>query len=97
MKGYTTSEIEMATFHTIKSIERYILDFSRVVILTAKGESIDNIRLIVGISESLVKDYQEMYLKYKDSEYKPKIDELVSSMTVHDPPMTYKKNKQVKI
>ena len=38
-----------------------------------------------------------MYLKYKDSEYKQKIDELVSSMTVHDPPMTYKKNKQVKI
>jgi hypothetical protein len=97
MKGYTPSEIEMATFHTIKSIERYILDFSRVVILTEKGESIDNIRLIVGISESLVNEYQEMYLKYKDNEYKPKIDELVSSMTIHDPPMKYKKNKQVKI
>ena len=97
MKGYTPSEIEMATFHTIKSIERYILDFSRVVILTEKGESIDNIRLIVGISETLVNEYQEMYLKYKDSDYKSKIEELVNSMTVHDPPMTYKKNKQVKI
>ena len=67
------------------------------MILTEKGESIDNIKLIVGISESLVKEYQEIYLKYKDGEYKSKIDELVSSMTVHDPPMTYKKNKQVKI
>jgi hypothetical protein len=38
-----------------------------------------------------------MYIKYKDSEYKQKIDELVSNMTVHDPPMTFKKSKEVKI
>lgn len=93
IKGYTTSEIEIATFHTIKSIERYILDFSRVAILSERGESIDNIRLIVGISESLVKEYQEIYMKYKDNEYKQKIDELVSNMTIHDPPMTYKKTR----
>jgi hypothetical protein len=93
IKGYTPSEIERATFHTIKSIERYILDFSRVAILTEREESIDNIRLIVGISESLVKEYQEMYIKYKDSEYKQKIDELVSNITVHGPPMTFKKTK----
>jgi DNA-binding transcriptional regulator YhcF (GntR family) len=97
IKGHTPSEIRMETFHTIKSIERYILDFSRVAILTERGESIDNIRLIVGITESLVKEYQEMYLKYKDSEYKQKIDELVNKMTVHDPPMIFKKNKSVKI
>jgi DNA-binding transcriptional ArsR family regulator len=93
IKGYIPSEIEIATFHTIKSIERYILDFSRVAILSERGESIDNIRLIVGISESLVKEYQEMYMKYKDSEYKQKIDELVSNITIHDPPMTYKKTR----
>jgi len=93
IKRYTPSEIEIATFHTIKSIERYILDFSRVAILSERGESINNIRLIAGISESLVKEYQEMYMKYKDSEYKQKIDELVSNITIHDPPMTYKKTR----
>ncbi|MGP8321280.1 MAG: DUF1670 domain-containing protein [Methanosarcinaceae archaeon] len=97
VKGYTTSEIKTSTRHSLKSIERYIKDFSRVSILTARSESIDNIRLIVGISERLVKEYQELYRNYKDGEHKQKIDELVSNITVYDPPMTFKKNTGVKI
>lgn len=97
VKGYTTSEIKTLTRHSLKSIERYIKDFSRVSILTARSESIDNIRLIVGISERLVKEYQELYMNYKDGEHKQKIDELVSNITVYDPPMTFKKNAGVKI
>ena len=75
----------------MKSVERYVRDFSRVSILTERGESIDNVRLIVGISERLVKEYQELYRKYKDGEHKQKIDELVSNITVHGPPATFKK------
>ena len=97
VKRYTTSEIKTLTRHSLKSIERYIKDFSRVSILTARSESIDNIRLIVGISERLVKEYQELYMNYKDGEHKQKIDELVSNITVYDPPMTFKKNAGVKI
>ena len=73
----------------------YIRDFSRVAILTERGESVDNIRLIVGISERLVKEYQELYNKYKDGEHKQRIDELVSNITVYDPPMTFKKTRVV--
>jgi Protein of unknown function (DUF1670). len=91
VKGYTPSEIKISTHHSFKSIERYIRDFSRVAILTERGESVDNIRLIVAISERLVKEYQELYKKYKDGEHKQKIDELVSNITIYDPPMTFKK------
>jgi len=97
VRGHTPSEIEVSTWHSLKSVERYIRDFSRVSILTERGESIDNIRLIVGISERLVKEYQELYRKYRDGEHKSRIDELVSNVTVHDPPMTFKKTRGVKI
>lgn len=91
VKEYTPSEIKMSTHHSLKSIERYIKDFSRVAILTKRGESIDNIRLIVGISERLVKEYDKLYRKYKDGEHKQRIEELFRDITVYEPPMTFKK------
>lgn len=91
VRGQTPSEIETLTWHSLKSVERYVRDFSRVSILTERGESIDNLRLIVGISERLVKEYQELYRKYKDSEHEQRIDELVSNITVHGSPVTFKK------
>lgn len=96
VKRYTTTEIQRATRHSLGSIERYIRDFSRVSILTERKESVDNIRLVTGISERLVKEYQEIYRKYKDSEHKQKIEELVSNTTVHGSPMTFKKTKEVR-
>ena len=96
MKEYAPSEIEISTCHSLKSIERYIRDFSRISILTERGESIDNIRLIVGIS-GLVKEYQDLYRKYKDGEHKQRIDELISNITVHGSSVTFKKTREVKI
>lgn len=97
VKGYTPSEIVISTCHSLKSIERYIRDFSRISILTERGESIDNIRLIVGISERLVKEYQDLYRKYKDGEHRQKIDELISNITVHGSTATFKKTREVRI
>ena len=76
----------------MQSIERYITDFSRVSILTQRKESIDNIRLIVGISERLVKEYQELFMKYKDGDHKQRVEELIINVTVYDSPMSFKKN-----
>jgi len=97
IRGYTPSEIQRLTHHSLKSIERYIRDFSRVSILTERGESVDNIRLIVGISERLIREYQDLYSQYKDSEHKQRIEELVSNVTVHESPMTFKKTRKVRI
>ncbi|WP_440954693.1 DUF1670 domain-containing protein [Methanosarcina sp. Mfa9] len=92
LKGYTSTEIQRSTRHSLQSIERYIKDFSRVSILTQREESIDNIRLIVGISERLVKEYQELFIKYKDGNYKQRVEELINNLTVYDSPMSFKKN-----
>ena len=78
--------------HYLQSIERYIKDFSRVTILTQKEESIDNIRLIVGISERLIKEYQELFIKYKNGDHKQRMEELIGNITVYDSPMSFKKN-----
>jgi hypothetical protein len=92
LKGYTPTEIQRSTRHSLQSIERYIKDFSRVSILTKKKESIDNIRLIVGISERLIKEYQELYMKYKNGSHKQRMEDLIDNITVYDSPMSFKKN-----
>ena len=97
LEGYTTTEIQRSTRHSLQSIERYIKDFSRVSILTQKGESIDNIRLIVGISERLVKEYQELFIKYKDGDNKQRVEELIDNITVYDSPMSFKKNSGMRM
>lgn len=61
LDGYTYSEIEMRTRHTIASIHRYIDGFTRVVRLTAKGLSKSEIRIATGTSERVIGEYQELY------------------------------------
>jgi hypothetical protein len=97
LKGYTSTEIQKSTRHSLQSIERYIKDFSRVSILTKREESIDNIRLIVGISERLVKEYQLLFLKYKEGDHKQRVEELTNNVTVYDSPMSFKKNAGMRI
>jgi hypothetical protein len=92
LKGYTPTEIQRSTRHSLQSIECYIKDFSRVSILTKKEESIDNIRLIVGISERLIKEYQELYMKYKNGSHKQRMEELIDNITIYDSAMSFKKN-----
>lgn len=92
LKGYTPTEIQRLTRHSLQSIERYIKDFSRVSILTKREESIDNIRLIVGISERLIKEYQELFMKYRDGDHRKRIEELTDNITIYDSPMSFKKN-----
>jgi hypothetical protein len=60
--------------------------------LNSYEESIDNIRLIVGISERLIKEYQELYMKYKNGSHKQRMEELIDNITVYDSAMSFKKN-----
>ncbi len=92
LKGYTPTEIQRLTRHSLQSIERYIKDFSRVSILTKRDESLDNIRLIIGISERLVKEYQVLFMKYKDGDHKQRVEELIDNVNVYDSPTSFKKS-----
>lgn len=61
LDGYTYTEIEMRTRHTIASIRRYVDGFTRVVRLTAEGMSPSEIRIATGLSERMISEYQELY------------------------------------
>jgi hypothetical protein len=97
LKGYTPTEIQRLTRHSLQSIERYIKDFSRISILIKREKSIDNIRLIVGISERLIKEYQELFMKYRDGAHRKRIEELTDNVTVYDSPMSFKKNAGMRL
>ena len=61
------------------------------MILKRKGESIDSIRQIVGLSERLVKEYLKLCETYENSEFKSKLDELAETVKTYKPPATFKK------
>lgn len=73
----TYSEIARTTRHSLTSIKRYIMDFSRVVLCTKKGLSLSEIAHIAGISERLTKEYTELYLRYNDSGHAERINDLL--------------------
>lgn len=61
LDGYTYTEIELRTRHTIASIRRYVDGFTRVVRLTAEGMSLSDIRVATGTSERTITEYQALY------------------------------------
>lgn len=61
LEGYTYTEIELRTRHTIAAIRRYVDGFTRVARLTAGGLSQSAIRLATGLSERVVTEYQALY------------------------------------
>ncbi len=60
LAGYTFSEIKRRRWHTLGSIERYCMDFQRVARLHAHGLSVGEIRVSVGLSERLIREYLDL-------------------------------------
>lgn len=61
LDGYTYTEIEMRTRHTIAAIRRYVDGFTRVARLTTEGMSLSEIRIATGVSERMITEYQTLY------------------------------------
>jgi hypothetical protein len=40
----------------------------------------------------LVKEYQDLFIKYRDRGHKQRVEELTDNITVYDSPMSFKKN-----
>ena len=60
LAGYTFSEIRRRRRHALGSIERYCMDFQRVVRLHAHGLSVADIRVSSGLSERLIQEYLDL-------------------------------------
>jgi hypothetical protein len=66
LQGLQPSEVARRMHHSIKSVERYLQAFERVVYLNEKGFSNAEIRYSVGISERLVEEYILLYNRFKN-------------------------------
>lgn len=93
LKRYTYTEIERRMKHSLNSIKEYLTKFGKVVVLKELEYPESNIRFILGISETLLKEYLDLYKTYNTPEYKDRIDELVKSVRGMDDEF---KKKEVK-
>jgi DNA-binding Lrp family transcriptional regulator len=61
LDGQTFSEIKLKTRHSVGAIKRYLESFTKVLMAQSKGiYRIKEISLVTGISETLVRQYQEL-------------------------------------
>ena len=60
LSRYQFSEIERRTRHSETAIKRYIQDFARVVLLSKKGFTLDQIRISTGFSHRLIGEYLKL-------------------------------------
>ncbi len=56
--------------------KRYLVDFSRIVMLQDKGYTVNQIRELTDNSEKVVKEHLDLFKKYKD-ECKDRIQQLL--------------------
>lgn len=75
------TEIQRITRHSPTSIKRYISHFGRVLLSIKKKLTIKETAHIVGISEKLVKDYKELYIKYNTEEYQERLADIAHIAT----------------
>lgn len=63
LAGYTYSQIRDRRRHSLHAIERYCMDFQRVVRLHERGLGVSEIRIGTGLSERLIREYLALYAK----------------------------------
>ena len=90
MDGYTETEIKRRTAHSYESIERYLIDFARVVLLTEKGMPLPMVRQVLGFSRRVVEKYQSLYRQFNTPEYSWRMERIRRIATAQP----VKKNKR---
>jgi len=80
LKGYEYSEIKRRIHHSEDSIDRYIVDFTRVNYLTIKGEVLLKIRQVTRLSERLIKEYQVLYERFSTKDC-PRLQQMMAQFS----------------
>lgn len=73
----TYSDIQIKIRYSPTAIKHYIQDFGRVFLSYKRDLSIEETARVVSLSEKLVKEYFELYLKYNSNEYQERIADIV--------------------
>jgi hypothetical protein len=74
-------EIARETKHSVDAVRRYVVTFGRVVYLHRRPTNRDEIAFLVGISESTVQQYLDLYVRYDCPEYAERLAEIVAPPT----------------
>lgn len=73
--GYQFSDIEKRTHHSETAVQRYIQDFSKIILLKLKGFTTDQIRISTGFSNRLIGEYVHLYQRF-DTNNAPRLKTL---------------------
>ncbi|MBC7083649.1 MAG: DUF1670 domain-containing protein [Firmicutes bacterium] len=91
MDGYTETEIVRRTGHSYDSVERYILDFSRVVYLREFGMPVPALRKAVALSRRVVEKYLKLYEEFKGPGYEFRLAQIRRFAQAHPPKRRHKR------
>lgn len=86
MDGYTETEIKRRTGHSYESIERYLLDFARVVVLVEAGMPVPAIRQAVARSRRVVEKYVSLYQRFSHPDYRWRMGQIRRLAHAHPTP-----------
>jgi hypothetical protein len=78
LKGYDFTEIKRRTRHGSGSISRYLNDFARVACLDERAHNMNEIRIITGHSERLIRQYLELKNELTDESTKDRYEQLTA-------------------
>jgi len=77
LKRYQPTEVSIKTGHSLSSITRYFENFNKVSYLYDDGYSITEIRHLTAISEKVVREYIQIYSKYRHlDDYRGRLEEI---------------------
>jgi hypothetical protein len=76
LKGDEYTEIERKTKHSGEAIMRYVKDFARVLVLTEEEYSAAELRIVTGLSDKIIREYQELIEQYLGQEYRERLEHL---------------------
>lgn len=92
LQGMEPLDIAKRIHHSLKSIERYIDTFCRVVFIQEKLHNTLKSAMVTGISVQLVNKYLEIKEEFKKQEcYKERIDSIISRGTAYWEMIDFKK------
>ena len=93
LEGKEPLEIARAIKHTLRSIERYVDTFCRVIFCHEKMKNNLQTALVVGASTSLVEKYLDIYAEYsKKDDYKERLESIKQRGKAYWDTIDFKKN-----
>ena len=76
LRGDEYTDIARKTHHSPEAIMRYVKDFARLLILSEEGYTDHEIRMLSGLSDKTIEEYQDLINKYQGPEYEERLAHL---------------------